>query len=393
MIFTGIDGGFFLPPTKPARRHNRINFSETSGHFKIYSMQPDLKKIILDDGPGLSSEPMHLRVYKGILNSLTEGFFAPGEKLLPDIAFAQALEVNHLTLKKALNRLAAEGYLSRVRGRGTYVSEVIPKTRPHISGHRVTMLYDIVTEESLRSETFVSICNSVTELGLSLELVSSLSNRRLQFQQVKSLFSDADSAGCFVWPIMDMRQLQQLACARPAGYPLIFLNYKPELDIGGIDFSGYDDFGAGKMLGTQLRSQGYETCVVVHTKTSCKRPTNTNRVAGLEAGFSAKIINFHRYDEMNFAPVTEFLQSNQYRHLKKKASVFISEMDYIKMRPALEHSGWTPFVFFTGQKPTCGGVLLSSVQMGLNAVRILEARRKGDTSFVITHHVPGRLLP
>ena len=222
-------------------------------------MQSDLKKIVLDDGPGLPSEPVYLRVYKGILNALTEGFFSPDEKLLPDIAFARALQVNHLTLKKALNRLAAEGYLSRVRGRGTYVSEIIPKTRPHISGHRVTMLYDVVTEDSLRSETFVSICNSITGLGMSLELVSSLSNRRLQFQQVESLFSDADSAGCLVWPIMDMRQLEQLACARPTGYPLIFLNYKPELDIGGIDFSGYDDFGAGKMLGSHLRSQGYES--------------------------------------------------------------------------------------------------------------------------------------
>ena len=353
-------------------------------------MRPELKDILLNEGNG--GTPLYMQIYRGMREALEKGVLAPGERLPTDMELARELGINHLTLKKTLCRLAKEGFLTRLRGRGTAVAAVLPAAAPFQAGSRVTVLLDAVSEATLRSDTFVSICKGVNALGMTIELVSSHDDRREQFRQITALFSTADSGGCIVWPLMDMRQLEQLAAARPKGYPLVFINYRPELDIGGIDFSGYDDFGAGRLLGEHLLSQGYEDILVVHTEKTKHRGTNVNRIAGIASGWGNREPRVLITPEPNdTAPVRNALRRRTAPD-GKSAAVFISDTDYLACKSFLDGTGWTPFVFFTSIRPDCGGILLSSFQMGTNAVRILEARRKGDDSFSITRRVQGVLV-
>ncbi len=353
-------------------------------------MRPDLKELLLrDDGSGTL---LYMRLYKGMREAFSRGLLQPGERLPTDMEMARELGVNHLTLKKTLCRLAKEGFLTRQRGRGTAVAAVLPAAAPFQAGSRVTVLLDAVSEATLRSDTFVSICKGVNALGMTIELVSSHDDRREQFRQITELFSTADSGGCIVWPIMDMRQLEQLAAARPQGYPLVFINYRPELDIGGIDFSGYDDFGAGRLLGEHLLSQGYEEVLVLHNEKTKHKGTNVNRLAGITSGWGNREPRvFTGFTPDDVGPVQNALRRRTASD-GKAAAVFISDTDYLACKGFLNGGAWTPFVFFTSVRPDCGGILLSSFQMGTNAVRILEARRKGDAAFSITRRVQGVLV-
>lgn len=337
-----------------------------------------------------NTDPVYLQIYKQILQGIQEKRWLPGEKLPADMSFAKELRVNHLTLKKALNRLAAEGYLVRTRGRGTFLSDPLPEMASSFTGKRVAVIYDMVREESFHGDIFLSIYKAVGELGLTLELLSANNSRTTQFKQIISLFSDPDSAGCIVWSIMDMRQLENLAAAKPKNYPLIFINHKPELDIQGIDFSGHDDYGSGRELGKHINAIGFKHCVVVQANQFKKKTTNIHRIAGLQSALSNPPEVFSSYEAKEPEKLSEYLKNIS--EPNETAVVFISDGDYLSTKKIIEETELTPFVFFTALAPCCKGIQLSTRSMGENSVKILDARRNGDDSFTITRRITGTLV-
>ena len=336
------------------------------------------------------SDPVYLQTYKQILRDIQDKRLNPGDKLPAAMIFAKELGINHLTLKKALNRLAAEGFLVRTRGRGTFVAEKLPAITGAAIGKRVAVIYDMVREESFQGDIFLSIYKAVGELGLTLELLSANDSRTTQFKQIMDLFSDPDSAGCIVWSIMDMRQLENLAAAKPANYPLVFINHKPELDIQGIDFSGYDDYGSGRRLGEYINSFGFKSCLICQAGTFKKTITNIHRIAGLESSLTCKTEIFSGYTLQTYSKLESYLKSQASR--KDTAVVFISDGDYTAMQHILENVELTPFVFFTGIPPCAKGIQLPTRQMGENSVKILASRRNGDDSFTINRRIIGTIV-
>lgn len=334
--------------------------------------------------------PVYMQTYKQLLKEIRDGVWKTGDRLPADMVFAKKLGINHLTLKKAMIRLAAEGYLTRTRGLGTFVADVLPKAKSLASGKRVAVIYDIVHESSFQSDIFLSIYKEVGEMGLNLELLSANQSRTTQFRQIISLFSDSDSAGCIVWSLMDLRQLEKLAAAKPQGYPLIFINHKPEQDIQGFDFSGYDDFGSGRRMGEYISSLGFKHCIICQAADYRKRITNLQRITGLRSSLKNPPELFCRYGADKQEPLLSFLQERKKQ--EKTAVVFIADTDYSASLNSLQQTQLTPFVFFTELAPCCRGILLSCKEMGTNAVKILKTRRNGDDSFSISLRAAGKII-
>ena len=337
-----------------------------------------------------NAEPVYLQTYKQILREIQEKRWNPGDKLPADMSFAKELGINHLTLKKALNRLASEGFLLRTPGRGTFVAEKLPVIPSAAIGKRVAVIYDMVREESFHGDIFLSIYKAVGELGLTLELLSANDSRTTQFKQIMSLFSDPDSAGCIVWSIMDMRQLENLAAAKPENYPLIFINHKPELDIQGIDFSGYDDYGSGRKLGEYINSFGFKRCLICQAGMFKKKTTNIHRIAGLESILNCPAEVFSGYEPGTPEKLISYLKEKS--SPEKTAVVFISDADYVVADKSIFGKKLEPFIFFTSLEPCTKGIQLSTRRMGENSVKILSARRDGDDSFSITRRIIGTIV-
>lgn len=77
--------------------------------------------------PGLTSRlvagiPLYLQIAEGLLSQIQTGELKPGVRLPPERELSQALGVNRMTLRQALQRLALEGYLTRRQGSGTFVA-------------------------------------------------------------------------------------------------------------------------------------------------------------------------------------------------------------------------------------------------------------------------------
>ncbi|MBS1704727.1 MAG: substrate-binding domain-containing protein [Armatimonadetes bacterium] len=69
----------------------------------------------------LNATPAYRQVKLHIRSLIEGGQLVPGDRLPPEPEFARALGVSRMTANRALNELAAEGFLERRKGYGTYV--------------------------------------------------------------------------------------------------------------------------------------------------------------------------------------------------------------------------------------------------------------------------------
>lgn len=70
--------------------------------------------------------PLYHQIYLGLKKRIQDGEFAPDTTLPGEKELCQVLGVSRITVKRALGELAAEGYVSRHRGRGTVVRYRVP---------------------------------------------------------------------------------------------------------------------------------------------------------------------------------------------------------------------------------------------------------------------------
>ncbi len=67
--------------------------------------------------------PLYIQIAESLFDQIESGELSPGDKLPPERELSEALNVNRLTLRRALHILEAQGLLVRRRGDGTYIAE------------------------------------------------------------------------------------------------------------------------------------------------------------------------------------------------------------------------------------------------------------------------------
>ncbi|MEV6859445.1 GntR family transcriptional regulator [Streptosporangium subroseum] len=70
-----------------------------------------------------SSLPYHEQIYRLLLDMIVSGRLVPGGKLMQEKEYAARLGVSLAPVRQAILALVKDGYLTRTRGRGTYVRE------------------------------------------------------------------------------------------------------------------------------------------------------------------------------------------------------------------------------------------------------------------------------
>jgi GntR family transcriptional regulator of arabinose operon len=73
--------------------------------------------------------PIYYQVGEQIKHQIEKGILKPDEQFPPEDIFAEKLEISRKTLRFALDKLAKEGYINRIKGKGTFVSSLYKKHR------------------------------------------------------------------------------------------------------------------------------------------------------------------------------------------------------------------------------------------------------------------------
>jgi|GEM_PF-1217284 len=92
-------------------------------------------------------KPAHIQVRDRLLSLILDGTFGPGEQIPPEPSIAEHFKVSRMTANKSILSLVNGGYLSRTRGRGTFVA-LLPddssdhKVKSDITKRKISIVID-----------------------------------------------------------------------------------------------------------------------------------------------------------------------------------------------------------------------------------------------------------
>jgi len=67
--------------------------------------------------------PLYRQLMDKLMNELSNGVYAPGDQLPPELEMAKQNDVSVVTVRKAVNELAARGLVEKRQGKGTFVAK------------------------------------------------------------------------------------------------------------------------------------------------------------------------------------------------------------------------------------------------------------------------------
>ena len=93
----------------------------------------DMPHVMQEINPNASS-PLYQQLKKAIMIEIKSGKLKPGDEFPSEKEIMADTGLSRVTVRQALNAIAAEGYLDRKRGKGTFV------TRPKLEANFIAKL-------------------------------------------------------------------------------------------------------------------------------------------------------------------------------------------------------------------------------------------------------------
>ncbi|AEH50439.1 GntR family transcriptional regulator [Pseudothermotoga thermarum] len=66
--------------------------------------------------------PLYYKVYRDLKQKILDGIYKPGDKIPPESELVAIYNVSRLTIRRALEELRSEGFITRAKGRGTFIT-------------------------------------------------------------------------------------------------------------------------------------------------------------------------------------------------------------------------------------------------------------------------------
>jgi len=106
--------------------------------------------------------PMYQHIADLLKDHIRKGVMKPHDRIATQIELAKAFKTSEITARKALSELVAEGYIYRIRGRGSFVQEV--KTGPaHQEMKAVYFVHRIEGISRFNHPFFMNMLNGIRE--------------------------------------------------------------------------------------------------------------------------------------------------------------------------------------------------------------------------------------
>ncbi|HEY0803944.1 MAG TPA: GntR family transcriptional regulator [Pseudonocardiaceae bacterium] len=203
--------------------------------------------------------PRYVRVKRELLAEIAAGHYSTDRPFITQREICERFDVSHATAVRALNDLAADGYVVRRRGQGTFVAErpaprppdrtiacVLQHQGPHV-GQLLAGVEEVCAEVGYR--LFLNHCEGDPD------------------REAKALAGALDHqvSGIIVYPAEGNAVLAPYAETRRRGVPLVMIDrYRPDL---ATDAVVADNLAAGHDLTEALIAAGHRTIATLWDET------------------------------------------------------------------------------------------------------------------------------
>lgn len=128
---------------------------------------------------------LHLQVEEYIRSAIASGTHKLGEQIPTENELVEILQVSRPTVRQALNRLTAEGFLVRIKGRGTFVTEpkILHESTTFISGYRA----EIQKKSRVLRTKVLALCPERADNSVAQALKITVGSKVIKLVRVRSL--------------------------------------------------------------------------------------------------------------------------------------------------------------------------------------------------------------
>lgn len=195
----------------------------------------------------------YLTVKQAILNQIQNGELKPNDKLPSDEEYIETFGVSGITIRKALSELAAEGYISRIKRKGTFVNT---PSAAEDSSHLIAL---ILSAEDYYDNSYMKIIKGAqrTASEHNYSLVIEWSDNNLQQEEAtirRMLERNVD--GFLIYPFNPVKSEPLYRQLEKKGIPYVLIDsydiYHP------CYFSGCDNYVGGVIATKELLDLRHE---------------------------------------------------------------------------------------------------------------------------------------
>lgn len=202
--------------------------------------------------------PKYVQIKNQIISQILKGTYSPGQKIESESQLMERFHVSRHTIRQAIGELVLKGWLYRIQGGGTYVSNRFP-TEDHVTSSSKTI--GVVTTY-ISDYIFPSIIRGIesvlSQKGYTMLLTSTNNNIEEEKKSLEELMRK-NVDGLIIEPTKSAHinnNISYYLNFEKNGIPYVMINSSyPELDVPGIMV---DDYKAGLLATNHLLALGHE---------------------------------------------------------------------------------------------------------------------------------------
>ena len=208
-----------------------------------------------------NQKPLYVQLADNMRNKIISGEYRVGSKIMSERQMAEIYGLNRLTVRKSIEQLIQEGYLSAVQGKGTFVERMTDGGKKMQFG----------------SSEIMSLSSQLRQSGFSS------SRTVLSFKKIKSekVLKDffPNSAECY--ELIRLSKIDNNPYALQICYFPASVFHRPERF----------DFSSGSIY-DYMESQGHRPKTMISEMTAVPVPSDYSEILAIEKG---KLIFFYEY--------------------------------------------------------------------------------------------------
>ena len=204
-----------------------------------------------------SGDTLYQHIYDRLMEDIANGIYADGRQLPTEMELAKTFFVSRITSKKAMNRLAEDGVIVRIPGRGSFVKKdcAIPSVQKskEAAGHIIALVMGGYGS-SFGLDIVNGAVDKAEELNMHLILKNAGNDQKVESKILKSLMA-AGVEGIIVQPAHGELYNEVLLSAVYSKYPVVMI----DRSMTGIDapFVGVDNVRLGRQAVSKLIGCGH----------------------------------------------------------------------------------------------------------------------------------------
>ncbi|NLG25974.1 MAG: GntR family transcriptional regulator [Clostridiales bacterium] len=199
--------------------------------------------------------PKYRMIYEYYRDLIESGALKPEERLPTEGEIKRQFSVSQITTINALKQLAADGYVTRVQGSGTYVRAKAPIAS---GAMQLVLLVIPFMGKGRESRLIESVERCLGQAGYTLIIKNSCDSDAVE-RQIVEQYKDRVS-GILLYPSIQLGNIELYRALADADYPIVYLDRYP-LSVP-CRYVSSDNAQGGALLARYLLRRKYERFVL-----------------------------------------------------------------------------------------------------------------------------------